>query len=259
MPWEQYQQVFDAIVLSKRWGDATAALQLLSHLQGDALNVALLLPMPRRASRKELTDTLSVHYGSPGILADYRRQFDKTVRKPGEVPSSFAIALETLAVKAFGDMGQTACLRLIRARFIAGPSSCELRRYLDSVPPETPIRDVVDQCRMWESHTDPEPTYLTYAVNESEHGAESVRVVTENKPNNSLDQVEELLKRVLAGLTPATPTPMQAPETPAMDKLVQLLIPGTQKRQPAPQAPADSRGLETMLRAYFVEQQPLRQ
>ena len=31
--WEQYQQVFDAI--ANGWGDATAALQLLSHLQLD--------------------------------------------------------------------------------------------------------------------------------------------------------------------------------------------------------------------------------
>ena len=45
--WEQYQQVFDVIVLSNGWGDATAALQLLSHLQDDALSVALLIPMPR--------------------------------------------------------------------------------------------------------------------------------------------------------------------------------------------------------------------
>ena len=70
--WEQHQQVFDAIVLSNGWDDATAALQLLSHLQGDALSVALLIPMPRRASRKELTDALSSHYGSPGRLASYR-------------------------------------------------------------------------------------------------------------------------------------------------------------------------------------------
>ena len=42
--WEQYLQVFEAIVLSNGWGDATAALQLLSHLQGDALSVALLTP-----------------------------------------------------------------------------------------------------------------------------------------------------------------------------------------------------------------------
>ena len=71
--WEQYQQVFDAIVLSNGWGDATAALQLLSHLQNDALSVALLVPMPLRAFRRELTDALSSHYGSPGRLANYRR------------------------------------------------------------------------------------------------------------------------------------------------------------------------------------------
>ena len=98
--------MFDAIVLSNGWDDATAALQLLSHLQDDALSVALLIPMPRRASRKELTDALSSHYGSPGRLASYRREFDKTVRKPGEDPSNFSITLETLAIKAFGDMGR---------------------------------------------------------------------------------------------------------------------------------------------------------
>ena len=30
--WEHYRQVFDAIVQSNGWDDATAALQLLSHL-----------------------------------------------------------------------------------------------------------------------------------------------------------------------------------------------------------------------------------
>ena len=35
-----------AIALSNGWDDVTAALQLLSHLQDDALNVALLIPMP---------------------------------------------------------------------------------------------------------------------------------------------------------------------------------------------------------------------
>ena len=54
------------------------------------------------------------HYG----LANYRREFDKMVRKMGEDPSNFAIKLETLAVKAFGNMGQVARLRLIRDRFI---------------------------------------------------------------------------------------------------------------------------------------------
>ena len=135
--WEQYQQVFDAIVLSNGWDDATAALMLLSHLQGDALSVALLMPMPRRASRKELTDALSSHYGSPGRLASYRRQFDKTERKPDQDPANFGITLETLAIKAFGDIGQTSRLRLIRDRFITGHECCELRQHLDCLPPDT--------------------------------------------------------------------------------------------------------------------------
>ena len=153
--WEQYKPVFDAIVRSNGWDNDTAALQLFSHLEGDALNVALLVPFSRRLSRTGLVGALSAHYGLPGQLADYRRQFEKTTRTAGEDPSIFATALETLAVKAFGDMGQTARLRLIRDRFIVGHGSCELRRHLDSVPPETPIRDVVDRCCIWESHADP--------------------------------------------------------------------------------------------------------
>ena len=42
----------------------TAALQLLYHLEGDALNVALLGPESRRASRVGLVDALTAHYGS---------------------------------------------------------------------------------------------------------------------------------------------------------------------------------------------------
>ena len=46
--WDQYRQVFEAIVSSNGWDDVMAALQLLSHLEGDALNVVLLVPAPRR-------------------------------------------------------------------------------------------------------------------------------------------------------------------------------------------------------------------
>ena len=52
--------------------------------------------------RVGLVDALTAHYGSQGRLADYRRKFGKTTRTAGEDPSIFAIALETLAIKAFG-------------------------------------------------------------------------------------------------------------------------------------------------------------
>ena len=38
--WEQYHQVFEVIVRSNAWDNDTAALQLFSHLDEDALNVA---------------------------------------------------------------------------------------------------------------------------------------------------------------------------------------------------------------------------
>ena len=75
--WEQYHQVFEAIVRSNGWDGDTAAFQLFSHLEGDALNVAHLIPLTRRLSRSALVDALMAHYGSPGRLADYRRQFEK--------------------------------------------------------------------------------------------------------------------------------------------------------------------------------------
>ena len=43
---EQYHNiVFEAIVQSNGWDNDTAALQLFSHLEGDALNVAHLVPL----------------------------------------------------------------------------------------------------------------------------------------------------------------------------------------------------------------------
>ena len=49
-------------------------------------------------------------------------------------------------------MGTRARNRMVRDRFIADQRSCGLRRHLDSVPPDTPIREIVDHCRVWESH-----------------------------------------------------------------------------------------------------------
>ena len=70
--------------------------------------MALLVPEVNRATRAGLVGALTEHYGSPGWLADYQRQFERMTRHEGEDPSTFAIALDTLAVKEFGDMGANA-------------------------------------------------------------------------------------------------------------------------------------------------------
>ena len=157
--------------------------------------MALLVPESRHVSQVGLVGALSAHYGSPGRLADYRRQFERTTRTSGKDPSIFATALEILAIKAFGGMGQTARLRIIRDRFVAGHNSCELHRQLDSVPPETPMHDIVDRCRVWESHADsdvrraskpgPDQTFLTYMVRIGEWTSSGWR----QSPLNSLRRI----------------------------------------------------------------------
>ena len=70
--------------------------------------------------RSGLVGALSDHYGSPWRLADYRRKFERTVRQDGEDPSIFKTELETLAVRAFVDMGPSARVWMIRDRFVTG-------------------------------------------------------------------------------------------------------------------------------------------
>ena len=87
---------------------------------------------------------------------------------------------------------------------------------MDSVPPETPIRDVVDRCRVWESHADPavrrvgkpspDPMYPAYAVGDADNNIETTRVATVTGLRSSPNQLEDLLRRVL---TPATVFPRQ--------------------------------------------------
>ena len=63
--WEQYRQVFDAIVRSNGWDNDTAALQLFSHLEGDALNVAHLVPSVVNPEFLQLDDPLAVVFSPP--------------------------------------------------------------------------------------------------------------------------------------------------------------------------------------------------
>ena len=134
------------------WDDVKAALQLLSHLDGDALNVALLVLESRRVVPGFLIKSLSAHYNSPGCLTEYKRQFQQVVRRPRDDPSIFAIELETLAQRAFIDISIQ--LQMVRDRFIDGQGESALRRHLDSLGRDTPMADIVDCCRVWESHRD---------------------------------------------------------------------------------------------------------
>ena len=139
---------------SNGWADETAVLQLFAHLEGEALNMALLMPEGERANREGLSQGISNYYCSPGRLAVLRRKFESVTCRTGADPATFTTELEILAVRGFGDMGTCARNRMVRDRFIADQRSCGLRRHLDSVPPHMPIWEIVDRCRVWESHSE---------------------------------------------------------------------------------------------------------
>ena len=63
--WDQYREVFEAIVCLNGWDEMTAALQLIAHLDGEALNVTLLVPEAKSRRPGVLLKTLSAHYAYP--------------------------------------------------------------------------------------------------------------------------------------------------------------------------------------------------
>ena len=69
-------------------------------------------------------------------------------------PVIFVTELGILAVRGFENMGERTRDLMIRNKFIAAQQSCELRRHLDGASADASIRDIVDSCRVWESHTE---------------------------------------------------------------------------------------------------------
>ena len=72
----------------------------------------------------------------------------------------FAMELEILAVRGFGDATPSARTRMVCDQFITGHQDCDLRRHLDSVSSDKPIWDIVDRRRVWESHSDTHDTQV---------------------------------------------------------------------------------------------------
>ena len=81
--WQQHLQIFNAIAKSNGWRDETAALQLFGHLEGEALNVALLMSEGEHANREGLSQGLSNYHNSPGRMAVFPRKFERVTRRAG--------------------------------------------------------------------------------------------------------------------------------------------------------------------------------
>ena len=124
--WQQHILIFQAIVKSNGWSPVTVALQLFAHLDGEALNVALLMPVKERERWKDQLNGLSEYYNSPGRLAVVRRRFESASRRPEVDQATFDTELGILAVRGFEDMGKRArdlCGKVIPRSQIVGDAT----------------------------------------------------------------------------------------------------------------------------------------
>ena len=117
-----------------------------------------------------------------------------------------------------------------------------------------------DRCRIWESHADPkirrvskpspDPIYPAYVVG-SDHVGETIRVAAVAKPKSPPDQLENLLRRLLANMAAPVPVPAPVSEVQTVEKLLQRLVAETQSRQPAAVSPPEPVGLGNLFRSYL--------
>ena len=227
-------------------GINTVSLHLVAHLDGEALNVALLVPEFQRILPGVLLKTLSAHYASPGRLAKYKRQFERMTRPPGDDPAAFAIELETLARKKFVDVDTSVRLQLVRDRFIIGQGNRALRWHLDSVGPDTPIAEIVDRCCVWESHEEIKSGRVVNHEPNCPHAVFQVANSVSNEheeTSTGLDVVENLIKRLLP--SPVEATQETGPVLSDYELLAQRL--GVMAQPPVPED-SDTIDIEQLLR-----------
>ena len=123
------------------------------NLAGDNIGRCLRPLRARMAGRRRWRpSSLSDYFNSPGRLAEVWRRFESASRRPGVDPATFATELGVLAMQGFDNMGERVRILMIRNKFIAAQQSLALRRHLDGASTEASIGDIVDSCRVWESH-----------------------------------------------------------------------------------------------------------
>ena len=98
--------------------------------------------------------------------------------------------LGMLAIQGFGDMREQARDTMIRDKFIVGQEQCALRRQLDGFAQGTPIGEIVDSCRVWESHSD--LNWIAKTGYDSENGDQSgdARTRTRKKVGGMMEEWE---------------------------------------------------------------------
>ena len=133
-------------------------------------------------------------------------------------------------------------LQMVRDRFIDGQADRALRRHLDSLEPNTPMIEMVDSCRIWERHREPEIQPRTSVDRRPVH---VICQVAEDGPTPAdsaeMESVGDMIRRPLQ----AAPTHLDR------DLLIQQLMETICPPKPVAQERSSMNDLETPLLNWF--------
>ena len=131
----------------------------------------------------------------------------------------------------FADIDSSVHLQMVRDRFIDGQAECALRRHLDSLGPDTLMRDIVDSCRVWESHNE---AAIGRKGGPDRNYPRAIYQVTEDSQSPDVSTESETLDEVIRRLLPtATVPPLKAAPIPSdREMLIQHLLGAIRPPQP---------------------------
>ena len=133
-----------------------------------------------------------------------------------------------------------------RNRFIDGQAECALRRHLDSFGPDTPMRHILDSCRVRESHNE---AAVRRHDGSDRNSPRAVYQVTEDSWSPAVSTESEMLDEVIRRLlpTPTVPPPKAVPIPSDRELLIQRLLGVTRPPQPVIQERSKLTDMEIML------------
>ena len=125
-------------------------------------------------------------------------------------------------------------LQMVRNRFIDGQAECALRKHLDSLGPDTPMADIVDCSRVWESHIELASGRRMGTDRQFPHAVCQVTVDRQSSVESpETESLEVIIRKLLP--TPARPPPEAVPIPSDKDLLIQRLMGAIRPSQPVAQ------------------------
>ena len=148
------------------------------------------------------------------------------------------------------DIDPSIQLQMVRDHFIDGQAECALRRHLDSLGPDTPMGDIVDSCRVWESHIE---VASGRQVGVDRHSPRAVCQVMEDSQSPAVSAGSETLEYIMRRLLPTPKVlPPKAATIPSdRELLIQHLLGAIRPPQPVIQERSKLTDMEILLQNWL--------